>query len=156
MPNAIRRCSVLTGVALCAVLGGGVGVARADDNALRHTLNRYAKTISNDEAAISRGIKEYRNQGKWKPLVQAYDDEVPVLRMMRRNLIHDQASTAKGATAKADLVTGLKLIAIAYATDSHLLQAARGGQVPRATALAAARKGAKGSKLFKTGFDLLK
>ena len=59
MPRAIRRCSVLTGVALCAVLGGGVGVAQASDNTLRATLNAYAPKIVKDENAVKNGLIGY-------------------------------------------------------------------------------------------------
>jgi len=55
VPHAIRRCSVLSGVALCALLIGGVGVAQASDNTLRSTLNAFAPKIVKDENAVKNG-----------------------------------------------------------------------------------------------------
>src|SRR5205807_9065876 len=51
VPRAIRRCWLLSGVALCAVLGGPIAVAQASDNTLRATLNSFAPKIVKDENA---------------------------------------------------------------------------------------------------------
>ena len=55
MPRAVRRFSVLSGVALCAVLGGPIAVAQASDNTLRQTLNSFASKIVKDENAVRNG-----------------------------------------------------------------------------------------------------
>jgi hypothetical protein len=147
---------VLLGAAICAILGGPVAVAHADDNTLRATLNSYSLKIKRDEQAIGRGLNEYHYQGKWRPLVEAYNHEVPDLRALRWKLIMEHASTATGATARHDLAKGLRLIASAYAALSHIVQVAQDGPLPPLQTHAALRTGKRGQKLFKTGFDLLR
>jgi hypothetical protein len=154
VPRAIRRCSVLWGVALCAVLVGPVAVAHATDNNLRATLNSYSAKINNDENAISRGLKAYP-RGKFKPLARALKREIPDLRALRSRLAADSPSSRKGTKAKRDLVKGLRLIITAYATLRRDVLAARGGPLPASLA-PAIKRGLTGRKLFKTGYNLLK
>ena len=154
MPNAIRRCSVLTGVAFCAVLGGGVGVAQASDNTLRATLNQYAPKIVKDEKAVKNGLIGYP-QGKVKPLVRALNHEVADLHALQKKLANDSASSARGKKGKADIVRGLALIASAYGALRKDIQAAHGGAVPKSKVNAAIATDQKGRSKLLAGLHLL-
>ncbi len=155
MPRAIRRCSVLTGLALCAVLAGGVGAAQANDNTLRGTLNHYTPKIVKDEKAVHNGLLGYP-KGKIKPLIRALNREVADLHKLVSRLNHERASSAKGRTAKKDLVQGLTLIAKYYATLRTDVKAANGRPVSKAKVNAALAIDHKGRKKFLKGFNLLK
>jgi hypothetical protein len=154
VPHAIRRCSVLTGVALCAVLVGGVGVAQANDNTLRTTLNAYSQKIVNDENAVAAGVKGYP-KGKVKPLLRALNHEVADLHALQRKLMHEHASSARGKKAKREIVKGLSLIASAYSALRADIQAAHGGPVPASKVNAAVATDRKGRKQLKAGLHLL-
>ena len=154
MPHAIRRCSVLTGVALCAVLGGGVGVAQASDNTLRATLNAAAPKIVKDENAVKNGLIGYP-QGKVRPLVRALNHEVADLHALQKKLANEQASSAKGRKAKTDIVKGLSLIASAYGALRKDVQAAHGGPVPKSKVNAAIATDRKGRSKLLAGLHLL-
>ena len=154
MPKAIRRCSVLTGVALCAVLGGGVGVAQASDNTMRATLNAAAPKIVRDENAVGNGLKGYP-QGKIRPLVRALNHEVADLRALQRKLSKEQASSARGKKAKTDIVKGLSLIASAYGALAKDIRIAQGGPVPKSQVDAAIATDRKGRSKLKAGLNLL-
>lgn len=154
MPRAIRRCSVLSGVALCAVLVGPVAVAQASDNTLRSTLNTYAPRIQKDENAVKNGLVGYP-QGKVRPLVRALNHEVGDLHALRNKLSHESGSSAKGRKAKTDIVKGLSLIANAYGALRKAVQAAHGGPVPTAKVNAAVATDKKGRKKLLAGLHLL-
>ena len=153
MPRAIR-CSVLSGVALCAVLVGGVGVAQASDNTLRATLNAYAPKIVKDENAVRNGLIGYP-KGKVKPLIRALNHEVADLHKLRSKLKHESASSAKGRKAKKDIVRGLSLIANAYGALRKDVQAAHGGPVAKSKVNAAVATDKKGRKKLLAGLHLL-
>jgi hypothetical protein len=152
--RAIRRCSVLSGVALCALFVGGVGVAQASDNTLRATLNAFAPKISKDENAVRNGLIGYP-QGKVRPLVRALNHEVGDLHNLRNKLRHERASSAKGRKAKSDIVKGLSLIASAYGALRRDVQAAHGGPVPKSKVNAAIATDKKGRKKLLAGLHLL-
>ena len=154
MPRAIRRFSVLSGVALCAVLVGPVAVAQASNNTLRATLNHYAPKISKDENAVRNGLIGYP-RGKVRPLVRALTHEVGDLRALRNKLKHEKASSAKGRKAKTDIVKGLSLIANAYGALRTAVKAAHGGPVPKAKVNAAVATDKKGRKKLLAGLHLL-
>lgn len=154
MPRAIRRCSVLSGVALCVVLLGPVAVAQASDNTLRSTLNTYAPKIQRDENAVKNGLIGYP-QGKVRPLVRALNHEVGDLHALRNKLSHESASSAKGRKAKTDIVKGLTLIANAYGALRKAVQAAHGGPVPKTAVNAAVATDKKGRKKLLAGLHLL-
>lgn len=154
MPNAIRRCSVLTGVALCAVLGGGVGIAQASDNTLRATLNTYAPKIVKDENAVKNGLALYP-QGKVKPLVRALNHEVADLHTLQHKLAAEHGSSARGKKAKTDIVKGLSLIASAYGALRKDIQAAHGGPVPKSKVNSAVATDRKGRTKLLAGLHLL-
>jgi hypothetical protein len=154
VPRAIRRWSVLSGVALCAVLLGPVAVAQASDNTLRSTLNRYAPKIQKDENAVKNGLIGYP-QGRVRPLVRALNHEVGDLHALRNKLSHESASSAKGRKAKTDIVKGLTLIANAYGALRKAVQAAHGGPVPKAKVNAAVATDKKGRKKLLAGLHLL-
>lgn len=153
MPRAIR-CSVLLGVALCAVLVGGVGVAQASDNTLRATLNAYAPKIVKDENAVKNGLIGYP-KGKVRPLIRALNHEVADLHKLRSKLNHESASSAKGRKAKKDIVRGLSLIANAYGALRKDVQAAHGGPVAKSKVNAAVATDKKGRKKLLAGLHLL-
>lgn len=154
MPRAIRRCSVLSGVALCAVLVGGVGIAQASDNTLRSTLNAYAPKIVKDENAVRNGLIGYP-KGKVRPLVRALNHEVGDLHKLRSKLSHERASSAKGKKGKADIVRGLSLIANAYGALRKDVQAAHGGPVPKSKVTAAVNTDKRGRGKLLAGLHLL-
>jgi hypothetical protein len=154
VPRAIRRSSVLLGVALCAVLVGPVAVAQASDNTLRATLNNFAPKIVKDENAVKNGLSGYP-QGKVKPLVRALTHEVSDLHSLKRKLAHESASSAKGAKAKADIIKGLGLIASAYAALRRDVVNAHGGPVPRSEVNAAVKTDKTGRAKLLAGLKLL-
>jgi hypothetical protein len=154
VPRAIRRCSVLSGVALCAVLVGPAAVAQASDNTLRSTLNRYAPKIQKDENAVKNGLVGYP-QGRVRPLVRALNHEVGDLHALRNKLSRESGSSAKGRKAKTDIVKGLSLIANAYGALRKAVQAAHGGPVPKAKVNAAVATDRKGRKKLLAGLHLL-
>jgi len=154
VPHAIRRCSVLSGVALCALLIGGVGIAQASDNTLRTTLNNYAPKIVKDENAVKNGLLGYP-KGKVRPLVRALTHEVTDLRALRKKLNHESASSAKGKKAKSDIIAGLSLIAAAYGALRKDVQVAQGGPVPVSKVNSAVKTDQKGRGKLLTGLHLL-
>jgi hypothetical protein len=155
VPRAIRRCSVLSGVALCAVLAGPVAVAQASDNSLRLTLNSYASKISHDENAVKNGLLVQYPRGHWKRLTRALRHEVADLHALNGKLRHERASTARGAKAKKEIVRGLGLIANAYAALRHDILAVNGGAVPRSQVNAAIATDKKGRNKLLAGLKLL-
>ncbi len=64
MPRSVRRFSLLSGVALCAILGGPIAVAQASDNTLRSTINSFAPKIVKDENAVKNGLNGYPKAGQ--------------------------------------------------------------------------------------------
>lgn len=154
MPSAIRRFSLLSGVALCAVLIGPVAVAQATDNTLRATLNNYAPKISRDENAVRNGLIGYPH-GEVRPLVRALNHEVGDLHALRNKLNHERASSARGRKAKTDIVRGLSLIAKAYGALRTAVQAAHGGPVPKSQVNAAVATDKNGRKKLLAGLHLL-
>ena len=154
MPRGVRRFSLLSGVALCAILGGPIAVAQASDNSLKATLNSFAPKIAKDENAVKKGLQGYP-KGKVKPLTRALKHEVGDLHALKSQLSHQTASSAAGARAKTDIIKGLGLIASAYATLRKDILAAHGGPVPAAQVNAAVNTDKKGRKKFLAGLKLL-
>ncbi len=155
MPRSVRRFSLLSGVALCAILGGPIAGAQASDNTLRSTLNNFAPKIVKDENAVSNGLKGYP-KGKVRPLTRALKHEVGDLHALKSKLSHEKASSAAGRKAKSDIVKGLGLIASAYGTLRKDVLAANGGPVPSAQVNAAVSTDKKGRKKYLAGLKLLK
>lgn len=154
MPRGVRRFSLLSGVALCAILGGPIAVAQASDNSLKATLNNFAPKIAKDENAVKSGLAGYRKGGV-KPLTRALKHEVGDLHALKSQLSRESASTAAGAKAKKDIIKGLSLIASAYGTLRKDVLAANGGPVPAAQVNAAVNTDKKGRKKFLAGLKLL-
>lgn len=154
MPRLLRRVSVLSGITLCAILGGQVAVARASDNNLRRTINAFTPKIAKDEKAIRSGLKGYP-QRKVKPLVRALKHEVTDLHALRSKIKQESASSARGRKAKLDIVKGLGLIASAYDTLRKDVQAAHGGAVPMGKLKAVTNTGRRGRTKFRAGLHLL-
>jgi len=153
VPSGVRRFSLLSGVALCAILGP-VAVAHASDDSLRTTLNNYGPKIVKDEKAVKKGLKGYP-AGKVTPLTRALKHEVGDLHTLKSKLSHESASTPAGAKAKTDIIRGLGLIASAYGTLRKDVLAANGGPVPAAKVKAAVKTDEKGRKKFLAGLNLL-
>lgn len=154
MSRGIRRCSVLSGLALCAVLIGPVAVAQASDNSLRATLNSFAPKIVKDENAVRNGLIGYP-QGKVRPLVRALTREVSDLRALKSKLANESASSARGAKGKTDIIKGLTLIANAYGALRRDVQVAHGGAVPRSKVTAAVNTDKRGRAKLLAGLKLL-
>ena len=154
MPRGVRRFSLLSGVALCAGLGGAIAVAQASDNTLKQTLNSFAPKIVKDESAVTNGLEGYP-KGKVMPLTRALQHEVGDLRTLKSRVSHESASTASGATAKKEIIQGLGLIASAYGTLRDDVLAASGGPVPAAQVTAAVNTDRKGRKKLLAGLNLL-
>jgi hypothetical protein len=153
VPRGVRRFSLLSGVALCAILGGPIAVAQASDNSLKQTLNHYGPIIKREEAAVKSGLHGY--PGSWKRLVRALGHEVATLHAMKKKLAHESASSAQGSKAKTDIIKGLGLIASAYGRLRTDVSAAHGGSVPPAQVNAAVKTDDKGRKKFLAGLNLL-
>lgn len=154
MPRSVRRFSLLSGVALCAILGGPIAGAQASDNSIRATLNNFAPKIVKDETAVRTGLTEYP-QGKSKPLIKALGHEVGDLHTLKSQLAHESASSSAGATGKTDIVKGLSLIASAYSTLRKDVIAVHGGPVPTAKVTAAVKTDKKGRTKLLAGLHLL-
>ena len=155
MPRGVRRISLLSGVALCAILGGPIALAQASDNTIKGTLNSFAPKIVKDESAVTKGLQGYPH-GKVTPLTRALKHEVGDLHALKSKLLHESASSPTGAKAKKDIVKGLGLIASAYATLRQDVLAAHGGPVPAAQVQAAVNTDKKGRAKFLAGLNLLK
>jgi hypothetical protein len=154
VPRAVRRFSLLSGVALCAILAGPIAASQATDNSLRATLNRFAQKIANDEAAVRSGLQGYP-QGRVRPLTRALKHEVGDLHALKSQLSHQSASSSAGARGKKDIISGLTLIASAYATLRVDVLAAHGGPVPAAQVNAAVNTDKTGRTKFLAGLHLL-
>ena len=165
MPRVVRRFALLSGVALCAILGGPIALAQASDNTIKGTLNHYGPIIcaretasgrctKGEEAAVTRGLEGY--PGTEKRLVRALGREVATLQTLKRKLISESASSAAGSHGKKDIVKGLGLIASAYSTLRKDVLAAHGGPVPAAQVNAAVNTDKKGRAKFLAGLNLLK
>ena len=117
MPRGVRRFSLLSGVALCAVLGGPIAVAQASDTTIKQTLNSFAPKIVKDESAVANGLKGYPKTRL--KLTHALKHEVGDLHSLKSKLSHDSASSPAGAKAKKDIIKGLGLIATAYGNSAE-------------------------------------
>lgn len=153
MLRGVRRFSLLSGVALCAILGGPIAVAQASDNSLRATLNSFGPKIKKDEHAVKIGLKGYRKDSR--PLTRALKHEVGDLHALKSQLSPEPASSAAGAKAKTDILRGLGLIASAYATLRKDVLAVHGGPVPVAEVNAVQKTDRKGQKIYLAGLKLL-
>lgn len=155
MPRAIRRSSVLSGVALFVLLVGGVGVAQANNNTLRLTLNHYAPKIVKDENVVSNGVHVQYPQGHWIRLTRALKHEVSDLHALNKKLLHESASSARGRKGKTLIVNGLKLIATAYSSLRRDILAVHGGPVAASKVKAAVKTDKKGRSKLLAGLNLL-
>jgi hypothetical protein len=153
VPLSVRRFSLVSAVALCAIVGGPIAVAQASDNTLRQTINSFGPKISKDENAVKNGLNGYP---KVRPLTRALKQEVGDLQSFKRKLSHEHASSSAGRTAKTDIVKGLGLIASAYGALRTDVLAANGAPVPAAQRNSVLNTDKKGIKKYKAGFKLLK
>ena len=139
MPRSVRRVSLVSGVALCAILVGPIAGAQASDNAIKSTLNHYGPIIcaqqnasgvciKGEEAAVTNGLKGY--PASHKRLVRALGHELGTLRALKRALVGESASSARGAKGRSDIIKGVTLIIEAYAALRVDVQVANGGPVP--------------------------
>jgi hypothetical protein len=164
VPRSVRRFSLLSGVALCAILGAPIAGAQASDNSIRATLNHYGPIIcarvnasgrctKGEEAAVTSGLDGY--PGSHKRLVRALGHEIGTLQALKRKLISESASSARGAKGKTDIVKGLGLIAKAYSGLRKDVLAVNGGPVPKAQVNAAVNTDEKGRSKLQAGLHLL-
>jgi hypothetical protein len=142
------------GVVFCAALGGAIAVAQASDSAIKQTLNRFSPKIAKDENAVKTGLQGYP-QGKFRPLTRALQHEISDLHALKSQLSHESASSASGASAKTDIITGLGMIASAYAALRRDFLAAHGGPVAAAKVTAAVNTDKEGRKKLQAGLKLL-
>jgi hypothetical protein len=164
VPGLVRRFSLLSGLALCAILGGPIAIAQASDSTIKSTLNHYAPIIcahqttsgrctKGEEAAVTNGLDGY--PATRKRLVRALGREIATLHTLKRKLISESASSAAGAKGKKDIVKGLTLIANAYGALRTDVKVANGGPVPVAKVNAAVSTDVKGRKKLLAGLKLL-
>jgi hypothetical protein len=118
-------------VTLFGALGMLGTVAHANDNALRGTFTNDAPKIVKDEQALKKALAKYAH-GHARPLVRALHHEVVDLDTLRSQLKREAASSVPGARAKSLVITGLRLMASAYAQLRIDIQAAHGGPVSQA------------------------
>jgi len=156
VPRGIRRLTLLSGLALCALLGGPLAAAQASDNSLRATLDSFGPKIAKDESAVKQGLTVDYPEGKWRPLTRALKHEVGDLHSLKSQLSNESASSATGAKAKRDIIKGLGQIASAYGTLRKDVLAVHGGPVPAAKVNAAVSTDKKGVKVYKAGLKLLR
>jgi hypothetical protein len=154
VPGSVRRLSLLSGVTLCAILGGPIAVAQGSDDSIRATLNSFGPKIVKDENAVKAGLKGYP-KGHVKPLERALTHEIGDLHALRSKLAHERASSPAGAKGKKDIVKGLGLIASAYGALRQDVELARGGPVPKAKVSAAVKTDNKGRAKLLAGLHLL-
>jgi hypothetical protein len=88
-------------------------------------------------------------------LVRALNHEVADLHTLRSKLNHERASSARGGTAKKDIVRGLSLIANAYGALRKDVQAAHGGPVAKSKVNAAVKTDKRGRAKLLAGLHLL-
>lgn len=164
MPRSVRRFSLVSGVALCAILGGPMAAAQASDNTIIATINHYGPIIcahvnakgictKGEEAAVTNGLDGY--PASHKRLVRALGREVGTLQAEKRKLMSESASSARGAKAKTDIVKGLGLISKAYSALRKDVLTANGGPVPKAEVTAAVNTDQKGRSKLRAGLALL-
>lgn len=154
MIRSIRRRSVLLGMVAGAVLGGPAAVAQASDDTLRGTLNHYAPIIVKDERAVKHGVSVYPQGHPWV-LTRALKHEVFDLHALQFKLSQETASTAAGATAKTEIVTGLGLIAKAYKAFRLDILLVHGQAVSPTAVGAAVRTRNRGHRKLVAGLKLL-
>jgi hypothetical protein len=143
-----------SGVALCAVLGGAIAVAQASDDTLVQTLNSFAPKIAKDENAVKKGLEGYPN-GQAGQLTRALQHEVGDLHVLKAQLSQESASSSAGAKARTEIITGLGLIASAYAALRNDVLAAHGGPLPSAKVTGAINRDKQGRKKLLAGLKLL-
>ena len=164
MPRSVRRLSLLAGVALCAILGGPIAGASASDNTIRATLNHYGPIIcahqnaagrctKGEEAAVTNGLVGY--PGTHKRLVRALGHELGTLQALKRALVGESASSARGAKGRSDIIKGVTLIIEAYAALRHDVQVANGGPVPASKVDPIVSTDKKGRSKLQAGLKLL-
>ena len=164
MPRGVRRFSLLSGVALCAILGGPIAVAQASDNTIKNTLNRFAPIIcaretasglctKGEEAAVTSGLKGY--PGSEKRLARALGREVATLQTLKRShqrigflgcRLRGEEGHRQGAQPDR--------VRVQHAAQARA-RCAR-GPVPAAQVNAAVKTDKQGRKKFLAGLNLLK
>jgi hypothetical protein len=152
--RAVRRYSILTGLAICVCLAGPIAAAQASDNTIRSTISAWGPKIVKDETAVKNGLNGYP-KGRVKPLVKALSHEVLDLHKLQHKLHGEHASSKKGRKGKTLITNGLGLIASAYAALKTDVQQANGGPVTAAKVNAAVGTDKKGRSKLKKGLALL-
>jgi hypothetical protein len=109
------------------------------------TLTAWGPTITADETAVSRGLREYRTSAR--PLITALNHEV--------RDIHDLRMTLLSEGFHSDVTAGLRLIAGSYRMLLGDVRAAHGGPVPARQVKAAQRMDVEGRALLTHGLKAL-
>lgn len=156
MKLSLRRCSLLSPIAVCAVLSGPIAAAQASDTTVRATIDSYNSKILKDESKILSAASSYDQTHNSAPLTAALRHEVSDLHSLKGKLAKESASTSKGRKGKDDVVKGLGLIASGYSALAKDVQAASANKpVTKAQLNAAKAADSKGHKLVVAGLKLL-
>jgi hypothetical protein len=128
--------------------------ATTNDDSLRATLNSFAPKIVKDESAIKKGLAGYPKGGV-RPLTRALKHEVGDLLALGSQLSQESPSSPAGAQAKADIIQGLGLIALADSSLRQDILAVHGGRVPASQVTAAVGLDKQGRTYLLAGLKLL-
>jgi hypothetical protein len=122
-------------IGACAALLGPVGAAQASDTSIASTFAAASRRLNADEAAVAKAVKRYRRDGRVRPVIAVLRREVRDIRAVRRRINRQSASTRKGRRGKGDVISGLSLIASAYAVLASDIQKAHAGHPVSASRL---------------------
>lgn len=156
MHRTVRRGSLLSAVAACAILAGPVGGAQASDSTIRATIDAYNARIAKDEARVLKSADTYDKTHDATPLVNALHHEVRDLRGLKAKLGHESGSSIRGRRGRQDVVKGLGLIATGYTALARDVHAASASRPVTSSQLATARSAdRRGHDLVVKGLKLL-
>jgi hypothetical protein len=148
--------SIAAAIAACFVLAGPISVARASDASIAGTFARASARLNRDEAAVAKAVKRYRRNGRVRPVLAVLRHEVRDIRGVRRAINRQSASTRKGRRGKADVISGLSLIASAYsALVTDIRKAHAGHPVPASRLRVTVARDRRGRAKLLTGLRLL-
>jgi hypothetical protein len=147
---------VVAAIAACGALVGPAGVAQASDASIASTFAAASRHLNADEAAVAKAVKRYRSSGRVRPVIAVLRREVRDIRTVRRRINRQSASTAKGRRGKTDVISGLSLIASAYAVlASDIRKAHAGHPVATSKVRAAVVRERRGRAKLVAGLRLL-
>jgi hypothetical protein len=151
-----RRWSIVAAIAACCALAGPIAAARASDARIAATFAAASRHLNADEAAVAKAVKRYRRSGRVRPVIAVLRHEVRDIRAVRRAINRQSASTRKGRRGKADVISGLSLIASAYAALATDIQKAHAGHpVPASRLRVTVARDRRGRAKLLAGLRLL-